>query len=416
MADITLPQQPVFNIPRDFVNQLIDFTDINGSLYLALDQICTISGLTLKTVREHITALQGMSTNSTGGAPPPPCYLSVYSIPVFYPGQPGSNREGVTNLTSFYHTDLFLAVVSRMANSQRKFDIQAWTHSIVSTYIQQGFAVDKHALQNDPLVLPRFEAVTKAHNFSKERQEFAEVWHLLLWLLRHCTGTLMADGKVSPMIVNEFMRSAYNSLYVSATGCSGKWMRDVRANQIIITFGQTNYRGKYSPRKQELGTHANFLHDFELAICNGSAKKAAGFIMYHIHTYGSIAWNEALQLFSMACHSHHTPWYGDHLSMWPKTLHDLNTPKGDAPYLVKRQQYLENFPNRHKARSMEERIEMFHIGNEILYEAISSVDIHGTIIDDDDLLDPAGYIPKYGHMPRPCRTDSKVLVSRGFDL
>ena len=97
---ITLPQQPVFTVPRDFANQHIAFTDINGQLYLTMDQMCQLSGLARQTVQSHMTALQGMPANS--GMPTTPAYQNVYEIPVYYPAVDGQ-RSGGTKPTNFYH-------------------------------------------------------------------------------------------------------------------------------------------------------------------------------------------------------------------------------------------------------------------------------------------------------------------------
>jgi len=346
--------------------------------------------------------------------PLPPCY-TTYEIPVFYPSAPDSNRAGLTSLTHFHHPKKCFKIAPRTRSTPHKALTMEWLFNLGNEVIQHGFAIDQHALQNDPDVLPRFEATSKAFNFSPFRQEFAGIHGLLNWIFYRLSNILTPAGHINSAIRSRFMRSAYNSLYVSATGMSARGIKKTRPNPVSRTFGQNNYRGKYAPWNSELAVKANFLYDDELIICTGSARKATGNIMRHIRLHGGVDWREALQLFSAGCHSLKTLNYGPDHRQWPLSLPDTLTPEGVDDFSEKRANYVRNFPERH-TKPMHEQIQMRRDESEIAWSALTGIDENGTPLPmwDDEDWQESGFVPLA--YPSAVARQPVAPGSRGVDL
>jgi hypothetical protein len=413
MADITLPAQPVFNVPRSFFDKVVLGTLINGEVYFSTEQCCELMEISYKNWSNRMVA-RTSSEVSRGPVQMDPLY-DTYQIPVFTQSTSDTGRGGGTQLINFHHPKKLIEEAMTIRDAEKRKALVHWLINLGNEMIQQGFVIDQHALQNDPDVLPRFEATSKAFNFSPFRQEFAGIHGLLNWIFYRLSNILTPAGHINSAIRSRFMRSAYNSLYVSATGMSARGIKKTRPNPVSRTFGQNNYRGKYAPWDSELTVKANFLYDDELIICTGSARKATGNIMRHIRLHGGVDWREALQLFSAGCHSLKTLNYGPDHRQWPLSLPDTLTPEGVDDFSEKRANYVRNFPERH-TKPMHEQIQMRCDESEIAWSALTGIDENGTPLPmwDDEDWQESGFVPLA--YPSAVARQPVAPGSRGFDL
>ena len=148
MADIVqLPQQPVFNVPRSFLDKVYNCTLINGQVYFSTEQSCDLLEITVDNWHQRMGRRNAAGSDLT--------YLEVrsafnttYSIPVFYQSQPGSSRAGVTNITQFHHPRKVLEEATSIRNAEKRNRLVNWLIDIGNEVIQQGFATYLSSVSN----------------------------------------------------------------------------------------------------------------------------------------------------------------------------------------------------------------------------------------------------------------------------
>ena len=150
MADITLPVQPVFDVPRSFFDKVVPGTLINGQVHFSTEQCCDLMEVSQQNWSNRMAA-RAAAENSMGTVQVYP-WSTTYLIPVFYPSQPGSNRTGITSVTQFHHPRKLLEEAMSIRDQVKRNTLVHWLIDVGNSVIQQGFAVDQYAAVNDPNV------------------------------------------------------------------------------------------------------------------------------------------------------------------------------------------------------------------------------------------------------------------------
>lgn len=150
MTSITLPAQPVFNIPRSFFDKVMPGTLINGEVHFSSEQCCDLMEITPQNWSNRMTARA--AAEESIGTVQVYQWSTTYVIPVFYPSEPESNRTGVTKATHFHHPRKLLEEAMSIRDQARRNTLVHWLIDVGNEVIQQGFVVDQYAAQHDPNV------------------------------------------------------------------------------------------------------------------------------------------------------------------------------------------------------------------------------------------------------------------------
>lgn len=345
----------IYDTPRMFANVPVAFTSINQRLYLTMEQICGLIGLTSKPVRFHMETVfvEDIQLFNGGGIPCPHHYLTHYEAPVLYSRtNSGVGGGGGTKLTKFYDLELVIRIVERTQNTERKAEILGWMRNVIVEFVQHGFVVDPYAVQADPNVLHALTERVDAYNFSQERLDMVEENKHLVWMFYRCTGIHLTDETVNPAVFSYFMRCCHNTAHIATHGMTALQIRAARGNPNQLDFGQHNYRGKVAPRTDELANACNFLTNNELFTRTSIIRVAVGRIMMYMDTHGPIPFKQALKMFTMHCVSQYIPYVSWDWRDYADTALDNIVSMGGSGTLraeIRRaiHVYLENFPNRH---------------------------------------------------------------------
>lgn len=170
---IQLPAQDVFTTPREIAGRSILLTSIDGQLYPSGQQAMDLLEITLPfNFRHHLDAVTAEEC-SRGAMVLPPCYLTVFELPVYTPPASATSGGGGTQLVRFYHPWLILEIASRTRNSPHKTMLMRWLLHVGNEVIQRGYYVDQTAYQHDPAVVANLQqeiARLNAGLVEKDRQ------------------------------------------------------------------------------------------------------------------------------------------------------------------------------------------------------------------------------------------------------
>lgn len=219
--------------------------------------------------------------------------FEVYSIPI-----------GNTKPTHFYHPKLVIEEAMTIRDASRRNPLVHWLIETGNQVIQQGFAIDTHALKHDPTVLPNIMATTQAHHFSPARQAIAGKSHLFDWVYSHLLDGRLTDGTLNVPAWTHFRKCVYNTTHLGSVGMTALQIRYTRANPNVIDFGLINFRGEKYPNKIDRRTAANLLHDYELLGETGLIDLGLAGIMQHLHTVAPLTVSEALRLYNWQVSTH----------------------------------------------------------------------------------------------------------------
>ena len=169
---IQLPSQPVFDTPRSIAGKELMLTRINSTLRLSAEQSMNVLDVNeRRTFRRHFDAVKNLS-NLGGGRPfLPQDWLVIYSLPVTcHRDSVQWGGGGGTQMINFYHPEMLFHISMRTRNTPSKAAVVKWLINLGDEVIQQDFALDQHAVQNDPNVINQLQA-----ELAKAKQD-AQYW------------------------------------------------------------------------------------------------------------------------------------------------------------------------------------------------------------------------------------------------
>ena len=350
---ISLPEQPVFAIPRSFIDKVVPGTLINGEVYFSSEQCAMLMGITLDNWYQRMAR---RASSGGSGTYHEDRYQTVYEIPVAYPSVDGQ-RYGGLKPTHFHHHKKLLAEAMTIRDKQKREPLVFWLVDVGSQVIQNGFAVDPHALQHDPAVAPAIITRVGVYNWSQERHQMADHNKTLSDLFFRCSDCKNPDGSYNEAHHIYFSRCAHNTAHISAVGMNALQLRATRCNPTQLDFGQYNYMGKNAPRDSELGNSCNFLTDNELIVRIAVIHQSVGRISVYMDTYGSIPVSIALRMFTMhsgSIYLRNTSWdYNDYPETAITNLTLADKQKLSADHIAAVIDYQKNYPYRHNTKSEE---------------------------------------------------------------
>ena len=292
---ISLPAQAVFDTPRSIAGMNFDLTNINGTLHFSTEQAMQLLGINEPRAFRHHEAAVEAEELSSGGTPFPHCF-TVYEIPVFYPPRADGTGGGGTKPTHFHHPKKCFKIAPRTRSTPHKALTMEWLFNLGNEVIQHGFAIDQHAAQNDPLVIPKLIASTPALNFTPLRQRAANKSHEINWVFDHCVDAHYSDGSINKAALSHFRRCVYNTTYLAVLGMTALQVRYTRANPNAIDFGLLNFRN-HLPGINCIKTSLNYFYDDELLQNNGFMDLGFAAILGYIRVNGPLTRMQALSMY-----------------------------------------------------------------------------------------------------------------------
>jgi hypothetical protein len=335
-----------------------DLTNIQGTLSFSTEQAMQLLGINHAPAFRHHEAAVEAEELSTGETAFPPCY-TTYEIPVFYPSAPGSNRDGVTNITHFHHPKKLFKMAARTRNTPHKALTMEWLFNLGNEVIQQGFAIDQHALQNDPNVAVRLDSRRNAHNWSQARHDMADQNYALNRLIRRCSDVYDVSGQhLLNAIVSYCQVCMHNTAHVSIHGMTSKQLVYTRIQPRHPFLGQINFTGEFCPMPVDYTNGCNYLTPNELRARTAVIEAALQRIHMHIDQYGAIPYKQMMKMFTMYCVSPYIPYVSWNWTDYPDTaIHTVvNLPDkaGMKKYILEAiNTWIELYPNRETLSHLE---------------------------------------------------------------
>ena len=252
----------------------LNFTDINGSLYLTHDQLEILFNVSHKTLRDHINNILGSyleyvsSIRTGGGQIAPPQSHTIYSIPVTY-DKPfnmlelnGGGGGGSQNVL-FYHHDFICELASRMKGHAAQV-IKHTINNIYHEYNKNGFVLNEPLLNTNPEVRQGF--VNKAKNYTQTRIKNQELIRgKIVEFFKPCYDFNENDYHQQAMLNGRIK----NSLHVYVTGSTAAGIIYSRCNHNLQNCGLTSFAG-VNPTKADVQVALNYYDVFEENIYTGA--------------------------------------------------------------------------------------------------------------------------------------------------
>jgi hypothetical protein len=111
MADITLPAQPVFNVPRSFFDKVVSGTLINGEVHFSTEQCCDLMEITPMNWSQRMAA-RAAAENNLSCVERNPALYTTYIIPVQYPSG--------AKYVQFHHPRKLLEEATSIRNAEKR--------------------------------------------------------------------------------------------------------------------------------------------------------------------------------------------------------------------------------------------------------------------------------------------------------
>jgi hypothetical protein len=139
-------------MPRSVAGKELMLTRINGTLYLSTEQCCGLMEISPQNWANRMAAKGGSFQMN-----PLPWHV-IYCIPVQFAAVHAVGGGGGTQLIQFHHPHKVLEEATSIRNAEKRNALVHWLINLGNEVIQQGFAIDQHALANDPNVVEKLRA------------------------------------------------------------------------------------------------------------------------------------------------------------------------------------------------------------------------------------------------------------------
>ena len=268
-----------FSVERQLVDNFVElnipvnFTDIEGSLYLCGSQLVDLFGVSSNYITQHLNNIYGeyldrngiftVNDVQVGGVTKcdPPSFI-IYQLPIEFSStnQHGSFYSNNIQQVLFYHHDLIVELAHRL-NNNRARAISQYIKNLIHDYHRNMFVVHQ-----DINLYPKFKnnLLRIANNFTPERHFMADVNNWLHELAILLPDNWNPDGTINYQKVNDFKRKAHTNAHYYTAELTPIQILAYRSDPNVISFGQENYRGTSRPWNSEVNNVTNYLKLWEL--------------------------------------------------------------------------------------------------------------------------------------------------------
>jgi len=414
MADITLPAQPVFNVPRSFFDKVVLGTLINGEVYFSTEQCCELMEISYKNWSNRMVA-RTSSEVSRGPVQMDPLY-DTYQIPVFTQSTSDTGRGGGTQLINFHHPKKLIEEAMTIRDAEKRKALVHWLINLGNEMIQHGFVIDQHALTHDPLVVPQLQL---------QLQPAWEDWRFRMAYLNStlianvntsCVDLWLPDGSFDRAKANRTIRQIHGNLYMAQFGKPASMIIHERKDALLLSAGVVSHQNPGYPATHELLNAHNYQHKDEIQARYATTHAILAYVDGMIRT-GHIITTETWERASVALScSDHNP----EVILNGRVSRDIYDYRRRIPYRYKdglsREQVktdLTAFPadwdRKHFDRAnytAEDCIRFAHYYDVLMYELTDCLDENGNVVINNN----AANFPVDGTVSQP------VPGSRNFDL
>lgn len=206
-------------------------------------QIAEIFGCTVENVRQHVEKIYADSEVDQGATSKK--FLEVQT----------EGERKVRRQVDHYNLDLILAVGYRV-NSAKAIEFRRWASTVLTTYLEDGYVLNKPRLEQDAEVARRLSEEIRAIRLSELLQ-----YRAVQEVFKRSSSDYDAGSKAA----KTFFATAQDKFHFAATGMTAAMIKMERADHEQEHMGVRSFKGQ-EPTQNESQRAKNYLDTDELRV------------------------------------------------------------------------------------------------------------------------------------------------------